>query len=218
MDNAIRRKPACIYRHKLKRVGLSRSNRTVYYLEGKGYWICPPYISVYSSVGVGKMVGVAFTPFKGEHVVRYANGTLQDIVAQIAEAVRDCANAGYLFDVGIDRRFLQLPYTLVRSKTYNLKPPACVCAMIGKPNKNIQMVATKDESAMAFLERCRRYKASLIEQFRKAHTITVAEALTFHPINPLLYELEDESSHTENIRTVSADPTRNAYREAKLGL
>lgn len=203
-----------IYGHKLKRIGYTKTKRAVYYLEGKGYWICPPYISMSAcATTTGHPVVITFSPYQQPTVSLMARGDRKDILDKLSKVVRMVADAGYLFDLPVQRCYFKLPYTIPKSNLISFMQPQS-----DGSRKTIGVQLRKGERPLDFVERARERKKELIAEFRKEHTITVEDALTFHNVNPLLYELSDEIGNNESKRKAVKSTAGNAYRKAKLGL
>lgn len=170
------------------RVGLLKDNRSVFMLKDIGYWICPPYVT-FSTNGKG-ILRLTYQYRDGHrqiwNIAKWSRSAFMDVASR---CLRACYDDGYLFSKRIRRTFFNaIPVSKV-NKVMTITIPKALHSYYDNHCNYIQLRRRVDEPYRRFSERVQQVHAKLVWLFKMRYRITIDEALTFYPNNPILYEL-----------------------------
>lgn len=170
------------------RMGIMKDGRTVFMLKDIGYWICPPYITLTTN-GKGRN-GLRLTYVCNDRrklswtIMSWSRSGFMDIVSQ---CLRICYDDGYLFSKRVRRTFFDTKPVPADTNFIAMNVPKTLQDHYHATH--IQLYRNKDETHKQFSNRVQQAHTKLIWLFRTKYRITINEALTFHPNNPILYEI-----------------------------
>lgn len=167
------------------RIGMMKDHRAVYYFKDIGYWICPPYITLYNNKDTLRVGYLETNQKRVSWTVEYY--TRLNLTNALSYAVRQCKDAGFLFSRPVDRTFFQPRRVRRDMKSYSLRVPLALRESTG--TTCISVCRGNVEPLSKFEERVIERHAVLTTRFRSLYSISIEEALTIYPNNPILYEL-----------------------------
>lgn len=168
------------------RMGIMKDGRTVFMLKDIGYWICPPYVTLSTNgQGIVRLTYMCNDRRRlSWNIVSWSRSKFMDAVSQ---CLRVCFDDGYLFSKRVRRTFFDVKSVPHDTDFVSMNIPKALHDHYKATH--LQFRRMLNETYKQFSSRIQQAHTKIIRLFRTKYRITIDEALTFYPNNPILYEI-----------------------------